>query len=116
IATDEVQRGDDGDAPLPERSRLRQPIERLAAALLEVRADHVRGGDVDEVPVVDAAGVAEVETEDRGARGGRAAVLLDQDHQCDEAVLVPRRGEQRGRVGERELAELTYDKAHGRDG
>ena len=44
-----------------------------------------------------------------------AAVLLDEDHQRDEALLVPRRGEQRLDLLERQRAELAYDAAEVRN-
>ena len=59
-APDELMGRDDGDAPLPQRRRSREPRQRRTAAVREPAADDGPGGGVDEIPVVDVARVSEV--------------------------------------------------------
>ena len=124
-AADVVERGDDGDATLPQRRRAGQAIEergppvrsrptsgrattarygrrtgrpatadqRSALRLVaEVRTDDLRRGAVDQIPTVDAMGVAEIEPVDGVAKDRvAAAMLIDEHDQRQQPRLVPRR-------------------------
>jgi hypothetical protein len=55
VAADGGERGEHGDAALPQRRGARQPVEQRGIA----RPDDLRSGAVDEIPIVDAMGVAQ---------------------------------------------------------
>ena len=116
VAADEVERGDDRDPSLPQVLRAREAVEPRPAALEKPCADDVLGRHVDEVPVVDPAGVVEVEVEDPPSRRlVAAAERVDQNEQSDEPDLVLGRVKQRGGGVNRERAVSAGDRAQFRD-
>jgi hypothetical protein len=60
---DEVGGGDDGGAPFPHVFRARQLVEGVTRLVEEVAADHVRGAEVHQVPVVNAVRAPQVQLE-----------------------------------------------------
>src|SRR5688572_18178839 len=81
-------------------------------ACLEVRADDLRGRTVDKVPVVDRAGVSEIELMDRLARGRIGTVVLpDQDEQRQQPLFVPGRLQQRDDILQWHVAVFPCDRA-----
>ena len=102
--------GHDADPPLPEARRLRQPVERLSAPVLQVAADDLRGRQVHQVPVVDVLGVGEVEVVDL-LPGGVVALreLADQDHEGQQPLLVDFGVQKALDLGQRQVLEFLGD-------
>ena len=84
--------GYDADALLPEVRALGQLIDRCPISVEQVVAYDVPAGKINEIPVVDASGVTQVELIDRFSfrfLGAFTLYPIDQDEQGTTACLVP---------------------------
>jgi len=114
---DEGHGRDDGDAALPEIFGSAQLVENGARICFEVLAENGAARDVDEVPVVDAAGVAEIEDDDLLACLFIAALVLRyKDFKGGAAVFVEFRVEERFQIGQREGSVLERNFAESGNG
>ena len=107
--TDEPVGRQDADSPLPEARGLRQPVERLAAPVLQVAADDLGGREVHQVPIVDVPGVGAVEVVDPLPRRAVALLELDQNDQGEQPLLVDLGVEQALDLGQWKGLELLGD-------
>ena len=84
----------------------------VALAVGDVHADHLRGAGVDQVPVVHAGAVVEVEARQLAPplAAGPLVALGEDDHR-DEAVLVHRARQEGRDLGQRQVARRPGDAA-----
>jgi len=92
VVSDEMLRRDHRDPPLPERLRFREPSQNGPIAIGEMRADDLRRGAVDEIPVIDPARVSQVQAMNRTADlRVTSGMLPHENEQRQQPLLVPRR-------------------------
>ncbi len=104
---EERERGKDRYPAFPEVVRPCEGIQRLPAPPLEMAPDDVRGGKVDQVPIIDSAGAPEVKGIDRGPTMlVRALVLADKDQKGEEPFLMERGSQQFPDLSERRVLEF----------
>ena len=61
IIFNEVKRGNDRNAPLPEAFRARQSIERASVFIRQIGAHNQIRGQIDQIPVIDVSGVLQIQ-------------------------------------------------------
>jgi hypothetical protein len=87
-------------------------MQRCVSAPEQVRPDDVWRRQVNEIPVVHACGAAQIESIDRRTLARRSTLEgIDEQQEREKPRLVPRIGEQRLHVLERESAKLARDSA-----
>ena len=92
--------------------RLRQPVKRLAAPVLQVAADDLWGREVNQVPIVNLLGIGEVEVADSPPGGIVALVeLADENDQGQQPFLVYVGVQQAFDLGEGQALEVLGDLA-----
>jgi hypothetical protein len=115
-APDERERRHDRDPPPPKAAGGGEAAKHAARATHEVLAEEARGGEVHEIPVVEAVERAEVEAGDACAAGrGGAAGLAVPRGEGEEALLVPRGGEKAPQLGVGQEGGLLRDGADAGD-
>src|SRR6185436_3474555 len=112
-----MERGDDGDPPLPQLFRPRQLLQQRDLPGIEVLSDDVLRGKIDEIPVVDPAGVGEVGTVNPVTPLLVAALVpVDEEEQRNQSLLMPWRREELERRVVIECPVLLRQRAHLRHG
>ncbi len=86
--------GQDGYAALPQNPGRGQTGQEALRAVLQIMAHQVRGRGIHQVPIVDPAGVFQVEAVDSTPDGVVAAIIpVDQEQQGQQPVFVEGGGE-----------------------
>jgi hypothetical protein len=99
FGADEAERGENGNTPFPEAGGFGKVVENLARLIRQPGPDNVRRGEVDQIPIIDEPGLAQIELVELLAnRSFGAFKAPHQAEQGEQALFVV--------LGMKEIAEI----------